>query len=202
MFDLQPQDLPVSLRFGLPPDMSSQLHTTFWALTPHQTHTQPPHLRHRMGIADSTRKQRIVTMQNSKEAQEQLTKHNVQHCTARQAFQHLRGHHPPTPTVAVPTTCTDLPPEQPNVYSDGSLINPTEPHFSLSGAGAWHPQRQLDTTGASEAEANLAVFAQEASGLKLFTQICGYGGFVHSHGDSRCYHWPCCQWCHALRHRQ
>ena len=176
LFDIHPQDLPTSLRFGLPPDMTNQLNTTFWALKPQQTHTQAPHLRHRMGIRDSTRKQRIVSMQNNKEAQEQLNTHNLQQLTARQAFQHLRGQQPPTTNIALPTNCTDLPPEQPNVYTDGSLINPTESHFCLGGAGVWHPQRQLDNTGASEAEANLATLEQEASGLKLFTQMCGYGG--------------------------
>ena len=156
--------------------MANQLHTTFWSLTPQQTHTQQPHLRQRMGIGDSTRKQRIVSMQSNNEAQEQLSMHNLQQCTARQAFQHLRGNHPPASTTALPTTCTDSPPDQPNVYTDGSLINPTEPSFCLGGAGAWHPQRQLDNHGASEAEANLAVLAQEDGGLKLYSQMCGYGG--------------------------
>ena len=176
LFDIEVKDLPTALRFGLPPDMTNQLHTTFWALTPHQTHTQAPHMRKRMGIADSTRKQRIVARQNNQEAQEQLGEHGLQHSTARQAFQHLRGQHPPTPNTALPDTCHDRPPQQPNVYTDGSLINPTEPLFSLGGAGAWHPNRQLENTGISEAEANLAVLGQEGSGLKLFTQISGYGG--------------------------
>ena len=54
----------------------------------------------------------------------------------------------------------------------------TQPsHYTaLGGAGAWHPQRQLSTQGPSEAEANLAVLHQEAAGLKLYTQLCGYGG--------------------------
>ena len=156
--------------------MTNQLHTTFWALPPQQIHTQSQDLRHRMGITDSTRKQKVDTMQNNREAQEQLSNHNLQHLTARQAFQHLRGQHSPAATIALPATCNDLPPEQPNVYTDGSLINPTDPYFCLGGAGAWHPQRQLDDTGTTEAEANLAVLEQEASGLKLFTQIGGYGG--------------------------
>ena len=110
LFDIEVKDLPTALRFGLPPDMTNQLHTTFWALTPHQTHTQAPHMRKRMGIADSTRKQRIVARQNNQEAQEQLGEHGLQHSTARQAFQHLRGQHPPTPNTALPDTCHDRPP--------------------------------------------------------------------------------------------
>ena len=176
LFDINPDDLPLSLRFGLPPDMGNRLKGTFWSSSPQQTQTSQHSARQRLGIRDATKRQRDIATEQDEEGQQQLARHQLAHLTARQAFQVLRGQHPPTPNIALPAPCTQPPPPQPNVYSDGSLTSPTEPLYSLGGAGAWHPNRQLHVTGTSEAEANMAIVSQEAAGLKLFTQMNGYGG--------------------------
>ena len=97
--------------------------------------------------------------------------------TARTAFAHLRGANEPTPTdIAKPQPCHHSPPRRPNVYTDGSLKHPTSKEYCLGGAGAWHPERDLANTGATEAETNLATFMQEADGLRLCNHLEGYGG--------------------------
>ena len=156
--------------------MGNRLKGTYWDQSPHQTRTSSSEARQRLGIRDSTRKQRSLATEQDEKGQQQLAHHNLTQYTARQAFQVLRGQHPPTPDIALPMACTQQPPAEPNVYPDGSLTSPTEPLYSLGGAGAWHPRRQLHEQGTSEAEANMAVVSQEAEGLKLFTHMNGYGG--------------------------
>ena len=78
LFELVPQDLPLALRFGLPPDMSNRLDTTFWDITASHVQTQAPHLRQRMGLDDHTRKQRAASKHSNDEAQKQLSQHGVQ----------------------------------------------------------------------------------------------------------------------------
>ena len=107
----------------------------------------------------------------------ELAKHQLQHLGARQAFQVLRGSNAPTPQdIATPEPCSLPAPPEPNAYTDGSLKQPTEPDFCLGGGGTWYPCRDLEQTGASEAEANIATFEQELGGLKLYNHAPGYGG--------------------------
>ena len=175
-FDIEPNDLPTSLLHGIPPDMSSHLTHTYWGLPPTHVRTSTKQARAHLGLNDSTRHRKHITEAQDIEAQNLLAEQQAQHLGARQGFQTLRGPHPPAPSIALPEPCEELPPEEPNAFSDGSLHSPTEPSFSLGGAGAWHPGRQLHTKGPSEAEANLAVLSQQGDGLKLYTHLLGYGG--------------------------
>ena len=175
-FEVDPTDLPTSLLHGLPPEMTSRLTHTFWGRPPAHTSTTSTAARRALGLQDSTRYRRHLAAAQDIEAQEQLAQQQAQHLPARQGFQALRGAHPPTPDIALPESCSHQPPDQPNAFSDGSLHSPTEPSFSLGGAGAWHPRRQMEEQGPSQAEANLAVLQQQQDGLKLFTHLLGYGG--------------------------
>ena len=174
-FDVNPADLPTCLLHGLPPAMSNRLHGTFWGAAPSSTITTQQQIRQSMGIYDDTRHRRHVEEAKDIEAQELYAEVDAQHLTARQAFQLQRGQNEEV-DIAPPNPTMDRPPQHPNVYSDGSVKNPTEPQFSLGGAAAWHPQRELAQRPASNSEANIGVFAQQAHGLKVITHLQGHTG--------------------------
>ena len=55
---------------------------------------------------------------------------------ARTTFQLLRGHNQNT-KLTLPTPCNDTPPDNINVYTDGTLQHPHSQGFCLGAAAAW-----------------------------------------------------------------
>ena len=93
---------------------------------------------------------------------------------ARQAFCKARGsiskgHLTP------PNPCQGKPPDEVNVYSDGSYQFSRRPTFGLGAAGAWWPSRTLEETCLSEAEFEIAMQEQQEKGVRLRTSLPGFG---------------------------
>ena len=101
---------------------------------------------------------------------------------ARQTFHKLKQDQQPT-EKRLPLRCTLKPPEQINVYTDGSWLFPLKQFLGLGGAGVWWPGRQQSPLEdgqrchpLSPAEFELAFDQQSEDGLRLYTNIGGYGG--------------------------
>ena len=158
------QDFPVSLQHGIPPALTHRFTGTYWGQQPLHTTTQHIQARLALGIRDSSRHQRHVAEAQDMEAQAQYERiqdqMHAQSYDARQAFQALRGQHEHM-EPALPSPCTEAPPEDINVYSDGGLHDPTEPSYSLGGSRVWWPTRNMDDIATCEAEANMAILQQQ-----------------------------------------
>ena len=76
---------------------------------------------------------------------------NANSMNARQAFLNVKQGTPTFEILKV-KRCTKEPPEEINVYSDGSLINTRTNSFKLAGAGVWWPKRKNGEMPLSEAE--------------------------------------------------
>ena len=74
-----------------------------------------------------------------------------------------------------------------NVFTDGSWLNPSNQYLSLGGAGVWWPGRLIDRSSSaavhcphhrpiSHAESEISYFRQEHDGVSLFAKIGGYSG--------------------------
>jgi len=61
---------------------------------------------------------------------------------ARQFCDTIRGVFAIPPTV-LPSPCNELPPDLPNGFSDGGVINPVYSEFQFGGAGMWWPERDI-----------------------------------------------------------
>ena len=100
---------------------------------------------------------------------------NANGMNARQAFLNVKQG---TPKFEIPKVnrCTKEPPEEINVYSDGSLINTRTNSFKLAGAGVWWPNRKSGEIPLSEAARDMAFANQKEGGLELSVAIAGVGG--------------------------
>ena len=47
------------------------------------------------------------------------------------------------PPIDLPSPCTEPPPDLPNGFSDGGVINPVYNEFQFGGAGMWWPERDI-----------------------------------------------------------
>eukprot|EP00973_Karenia_brevis_P010322 1398340-Karenia_brevis.AAC.1 len=65
------------------------------------------------------------------------------------------------------------PPDTPNVFTDGSLSNPTQPTFGLASAGIWHPGRTATTMPLTELEQDFATHHFTHDGLESFLYLGG-----------------------------
>ena len=174
-FQVSPNDLPLVLQYGLPPAMTACTSAPFWATEPAQLATTSEPARKAIGAPSNYKEQRAAE-DTDRATRKALEQHQVAHLSIRAAFQHIRGAHQQQPSIAMPSTCHDTPPPNPNVYSDGSLTHPQQPQYNLSGAGVWHPHHNLADSPPSDTEANLAVLTQQDEGLQLYALLPGHTG--------------------------
>ena len=132
------RDLPVLLRYGIPPAMTVHVNTTYWGAGAATLHTTDGDGRSALG-AGRTRHHQNVADSNETEAEEvwKVRGRNWEP-NARQAFQQLRGAHT-RDTIIPPEPCHQDAPRNINVYTNGSVHNPMCQLYSLSGAGVWWP---------------------------------------------------------------
>ena len=73
--------------------------------------------------------------------------HNVDpdSSNARMLFTTIKGSNGPA-HMPVPFRCTRPAPQDINVYTDGSVTEPTHAEYALAGAGIWWPVRNLTTS--------------------------------------------------------
>ena len=119
--------LPSSLLLGIPPAMDANFDNSFWGRT--------------LDDFDDCQKPCVgqVLMEshacsNVRESVRQTLEQNSQCLNARQVIQQLRGGHT-TFRMSDITPCQEAPPEEPNVYSDGSLKNPRNWYWGMGGYG-------------------------------------------------------------------
>jgi hypothetical protein len=141
--------------------MCKEMHTTYWGKKESDIKTQDPQARVKMGLPKD--KKEWVRKDCQNEEAESLYKSKgirSEHLNARQVFSKVRGKIP-TQELKKPNPCNEQPPEEINVFSDGSFRNPRKQAWSLSAAGVWWPGRRMDEEDLTEAEDELAMQEQE-----------------------------------------
>ena len=77
--------------------------------------------------------------------------------------------------LQMPSRCQEQAPKEINVYSDGSYLNGRRRTWAMGAAGVWWPGRQSDPEHDAVSEGDIAYGEQCRGGLKLFTNLAGYG---------------------------
>ena len=184
MCEVDPNDLPKSILNGLPPAMSSRIHSFFWDKEdkPFQ-HGDTKHVAFGM----PKNKFHSNLMQSDQMLLDALLdKLGIGHyeINARQAFTQLKKDNASDTIMPLPYKCVRDAPEQINVYTDGSWLFPLKQFLGLGGTGVWWPRRSLDRENCdrryylplSEAERALAQHEQREDGLRIYSRIGGYAG--------------------------
>ena len=73
---------------------------------------------------------------------EQIERHD--HITAREVVQHHTAPKPDSKDLPLPEKTEEAAPEDPNVFTDGSVHNPTSLHWQVGGMGIWWPKRKVE----------------------------------------------------------
>ena len=173
MHNLCPGDLPTSLLLGLPPAMKGDLFTTYWGTSPTDIATNDRAIRKWLGLTQASGRKLAEQKNIQANLQHIVAEQDMQHHNARQIFAHIRGSYPSTSTFVPPPPCHEQPPEQPNIYTDGTLKDPKQAEFSLGAAAAWHPGRCLHTHPPNDSEASVAEFQQLLGGLRVLIEAPG-----------------------------
>ncbi len=158
--------------------MSTNVEATFWGEQHDQQDMQSTaQTRNAIGL-QTTSKDKVIASCKHQEVKDILSKSNIDPAmhSARQAFHKIKANKQP-PHLALPFKCHRPAPEDINVYTDGSWINPLQQYLGLGGAGVWWPGRDLSVyQRLSPAEKDLAHWSQHSDGLMLYTPIGGYTG--------------------------
>ncbi len=125
-----------------------------------------------------TNGEKVRASSKTLEIQATMAENDIQseHLNARQCFEFIKAVEGP-PHMPTPYPCKVKAPDDINVYTDGSWINPLKQFLGIGGAGVWWPQRQTQVKHRlSQAEKELAYAIQKPEGLMLYTKIGGYTG--------------------------
>ena len=96
----------------------------------------------------------------------------LQALNSRQILCELKGEYR-EPDFALPAKCEGPPPDEPNAYSDGSLLNPRFPDLGLGGAGIFYPLRDCTTYPLQTNELDCDLVKQETDGVSICGAIIG-----------------------------
>ena len=105
---------------------------------------------------------------------------------ARQTFNTIKGQIKGADLIT-PNKCFVEAPEDINVYTDGSWINPMKQYLGLGGAGIWWPGRTTThqmmqnarywkLLPISSAEQQMCYWEQHEHGVALYTKVGGFTG--------------------------
>ena len=171
-------DIPPLLQLGIPPPLHMHQSTTYWGTAHHLIGTPYKEERRAIGLAIGRFAQAVseghdLTTDELISAAQGEAPQKPTHLDARRTFQLLRGQNT-TSTLVLPQPCQQAPPSNINIYTDGTLLNPTTQDFCLGGAAVWHPDRTDERV--TEAEADAAVIGISDKGISLQTHLAGYGG--------------------------
>jgi len=78
-----------------------------------------------------------------------------------------------TAEVPDPPWCAELPPEEANCYTDGSLKCPAIQTWSMGGFGVWWPRRPIDEQPPTDAEYEVAHIKQIEQGMGMWGGLPG-----------------------------
>jgi ribonuclease HI len=169
--------LPVNLQFGIPAPITKDLDKTYWGATFDDIKNQNFDFTVLCGIAGNTKERRRMGNKNAtaelsfKDKDIDTTGRNP-----RQIFQQLKGNSMKAEEFTKISWCEAEPPDDINVYSDGSFKNPRRPIYSLAGAGIWWPNRKLENDPLSRSETEMSLERQESGGAALRAWLAGFGG--------------------------
>ena len=168
--DINPDALPEYIKHGVPKTMSANINGTFWGETSCTLTDQ-----NKIGLPTKRRKN-IAEAQNE-EIKFIIKQHGLnEDSDARQIFQSLKAVNG-SPHMAMPYKCNVRPPNDINVYTDGSWKNPLMQYLGLGGAGVWWPNRNTAVYHRlNQPEKKFAQHIQYDNGLMLYTSIGGYSG--------------------------
>ena len=171
--NLDTRYIPKALINGIPTTISCELCGDYWGNKHgHEADNDTKQLigqgrGHRHKVQEAKQEE---LMQCFKDEDVDITNKN-----ARQAFNALRTL-PSIISMIMPNICHTNAPEEPNVYSDGSWLQPMYKYLGYGGAGVWWPGRDLDQDPISDAERELAFYEQKHGGVELYTSIGGISG--------------------------
>ena len=171
------------MKLGAPSAMNKMIDANSLGQRGHEIETTNDEMLELMGLSTS-RKQKQKSIDTNEMAHRVYTKCciNSEGMNARQAFLKCKQG---TPSFEIPKVrkCHNEPPDEINVYSDGSLINTRTNSFKLAGAGVWWPNRKdsgicvrNNEPPLSEAELDLAYARRKDDGIELSVAITGMGG--------------------------
>ena len=174
--NINPNELPIPLKYGLPCTMECDLVSTYTGHTSLDQNSQEL-----MGAPCNKRRRTFEAKEALLQDTLQAKGLQKQGLNARQAFRMLMQDTSPT-AMPMPLRCTVDSPEEPNVYSDGSWLHPGKSFLSFGGAGVWWPNRtirhdaHLKQLPLSDAENMLSYYEQKSNGFALYTSIGGFAG--------------------------
>jgi ribonuclease HI len=179
--DLDADCLPRCIQCGIPPALAADLHAPFWGKSYRTTKEVDNGQASRVGLPINSKQAYGATCDNNNIAQIlACPKEALEKLPGRVAFSRIKDK-PGKVHDPMPYRCTLCPPDEPNVYSDGSWKHPLVFHYSLGGAGVWWPGRRC--TGAalgrhsiSPVEDDFAFVTEAKDGVRLCTKIGGYAG--------------------------
>ncbi len=176
--DVNADLLPDFIKHGIPKSMSTDVEGTFWGDRPTFEQMQSNEQTiDAIGMQSNIKRKTIASCKNQ-EIMDVLQSNSLNpgNCNARQCFQQIKACKQP-PHLALPYKCHRTAPDDINVYTDGSWINPLQQYLGLGGAGVWWPGRDPTVyQRLSQAEKDLAFCKQYPTGLMLYTPIGGFTG--------------------------
>ena len=168
------ESIPKAILYGIPLASGWEITKPFW------------HKHGECNISEIGAQESKIQESRELEIKEMLDRNGInKECDARQAIMQLKVDEEPVETGSLPYSCSRLPPDIINVYSDGSWLTPTKRFLSLGGAGVWWPGRTIHKNNVStkiyymplsDGERDMAYWKQEDDGLTLYTKIGGYTG--------------------------
>ncbi len=154
--NMDPDLLPEMVKLGIAPAITHVSNATYWG-TP--LGTQEPLTRKSTQWLIGGRH-----LPDNKDARALQAKVNVEQCNARQLIALCKGGHGQGQHGEYPQEVSGEVPEEPNLYTDGRVKNPTNQHWAIAGFGLWWPKQ-------SEVTPNPSLHAK----LEEDAQPCGQG---------------------------
>ena len=156
--DLDAEALPAAIKQGVAPAMMCDITKPFWGGEPSKK--------------DSRDAKKLCGCKPEKEVSKVMRK-IIDKCgggiTAREVMQHVLAEEAGE-DLPLPEKLQDQePPENPNVYSDGSLKNPgVGPHWMVGGIGVWWPGRTEEKQPRTKVEEKYTRSSFEGAGLRMW----------------------------------
>jgi ribonuclease HI len=174
--EIAPNSLPQCVKVGMPPAMHSSFTQAYWGEHMDSVPDSGVHRGSDIGIpVGMCMHNRAICDNRTMNIALQAKGGMEGNPNARQVFLNLKSL-VDEPIIPLPYKCTLKPPEQINVYTDGSWKFPLRQYFALGGAGVWWPSRNINTLRVSQAESDLAHVVADNDGVRLYTAIGGYAG--------------------------
>jgi hypothetical protein len=175
--NIDPDDIPVFLKLGVPAVLGHQLAGAYWGAACSDFNTKDKAFLLQCGAQPDHMQRNIAEAKTCEviEAVQDVTNGTEQVGNARQVLQILKNP-AQQPHVALPIKCDELAPRNINVYSDGSWVHIMLDYTGLGGSGVIWPKRELNDMPLSDAEKDMSYQQVVPEGLRCFAPIGGLSG--------------------------